>query len=378
MATSFKSILVASSGYPPFVKQLVDQFSRMGIRVTVIGPQSVVKHLIRGVELLPKTEVYTPDGGVPVTVLRPYTISLGNRFPKLNDWFIRNVVNRTARRQKNTPDICYGHFWHYAYSLYPYAKKHKFPLFCATGEAVISIGDLHSVSKLRPFCDYLKGVICVSTKNKNESIEKGLTDGGNCEVIPNAIDNGVFKLLNKKELRDKYKIEQDDFIVAFTGWYDNNKGVERVAEAITKLGDKHIKSFFIGDQRGGSQSWPKCDGILHTGRLPHEKLPEYLNMADVFVLPTLHEGCNNAIIEAMACGLPIISSDRDFNHDVLDASNSILVAPLNIDAIADAISKLKNDADLRQKMSNSALDAAKGLNIASRAEKIINFMRSKL
>ena len=94
-----------------------------------------------------------------------------------------------------------------------------------------------------------------------------------------------------------------------------------------------MKSIFIGS---GEQT-PEIDGILFCGKLPHDQIVHYLNAADVFVLPTLAEGCSNAIIEAMACGLPIISSDLPFNDDILDAENSIRVNSLDVESIAEAI-----------------------------------------
>ena len=80
-----------------------------------------------------------------------------------------------------------------------------------------------------------------------------------------------------------------------------------------------------------------------------------MNAADVFVLPTLAEGCCNAILEAMACGLPIISSNLPFNWDILNDKNSILIDPNNINQIADAIQRLRDSPKLRSEMSEEAL-----------------------
>lgn len=381
-----KSIVLCSTSYPtptdpvcPFVEQIVHAFSLKGVSVTVVAPQSIVKHWLRGAELHPKKWVYTYQEGQPITVYQPYVLSLGNRFERLNTILRDRAVYKTLKENKVSADVCYGHFWHHAYSLFKYAKKYSIPLFAVSGEAKITCHEVKTKNEINAFSDYLSGIICVSSKNRDESIEdKLLKDDRKCVVIPNAIDNSLFRQFNKNELRAKHGFGETDFIVAFTGWYDNNKGVMRVSEAIKKIGDKEIKSFFIGDTRDGRGEQPDCDGILHKGRLSHEQIPEYLNMADVFVLPTLAEGCNNAIIEAMACGLPIISSNRSFNWDVLNEENSILIDPLNIDEIANAIKTLKDNKAMRESMSQAALRTAADLTIDKRAEKIIKFIESKI
>ena len=89
--------------------------------------------------------------------------------------------------------------------------------------------------------------------------------------------------------------------------------------------------------------------------MPHEEVPLYLNAADVFVLPTLHEGCCNAVVEAMACGLPVISSDLPFNWDVLNKGNSIMVNPNSINEIRDAIVEMRDNNVKRMQLSQGAL-----------------------
>ena len=93
---------------------------------------------------------------------------------------------------------------------------------------------------------------------------------------------------------------------------------------------------------------PDIKNMFHCGTVPHEKVYMYLNASDVFVLPTLAEGLCNAILEALACGVPVISSDLPFNYDVLDDSCSILVNPKNKDEIYSAILRLKEDEELKK------------------------------
>lgn len=379
-----KSILIVSNNYPtstdpvtPFVEQLVLALSKKGIKVTVIAPFRILKHLIRGTELHPKRREVYIKGGMPVTVIQPRYLTLGGRFEKFNLWSASRAVIKAANNLQEKPDVCYGHFWHWAYSVFSYAFHGNIPLIANTSETPIILTDIKSLNDLQSFINYVKGVVCASSYCRDQSVEKSLTDEKKCIVLPNAIDNGLFYKKDKIQLRRQHGFLENDFIVAFTGWFSPQKGSDRLSDAISRLKDPTIKSFFIGGPRGDNAS-PSCEGILHKGRLPHEDIVDWLNMADIFVLPTLAEGSSNSIIEAMACGLPIISSNLPFNWDILNEKNSIMVDPMNVDEIANAIKALKVDKKRRDDMSKASLETAAGLTIDKRADRIIDFIESKI
>ena len=369
-------ICFISSDYPekgrpvfPFVKNLVDALADRGHECTVIAPFSITHNK----RICKFREVYKTLKGNKVTVLRPNHFSFSNFTIagwRPSSYFRYRAVQRALKKLNFKPDVVYGHFWGMAYEGYAYAFANKIPLVVATGESEIP---LFNVEGLQDFCEYVSGVICVSSKNKQESIDKGLTTEDKCVVIPNAINNVIFKLLDKQKCRQQLSIPDEAFVVISVGAFIERKGINRVAEAINGI-DKKIYSIFIG--RGPEH--PKCNNILYCGRVDNIDIPIYLNAADVFVLPTLKEGCCNAIVEAMACGLPIISSDLSFNHDILDKSNSILIDPMNIDEIKDAIIKLYEDRELKNKLANASYENSKYLTIDVRAKRVEEFIEHLL
>lgn len=355
-----------------FVKQLVDAFAKMGHDCHVVVPYNFLHYK----KLSSRFESYKIGSG-NVFVYRPYYLSF-SRFSKVKiiKWVMETsrkyaIRKAIARLPKCGIDVVYGHFWISGYRGYAYAKKHNLPLFVATGESRIQ-NLFEFPSNLSDFKDYVKGVICVSSKNKDESVKLGLTTESKCRVFPNAVNTNIFYMRNKIECRFKLGFPKNSFIVAFVGWFDDRKGAKRVSDAI-KLVD-NVYSVFIG--KGKLE--PDCDGILFKGSLPHDSVPLYLNAADCFVLPTKAEGCCNAVIEAMACGLPIISSDLPFNWDVLNENNSILVDPNEIEEISEAIRRMRDDLALRMKLSEGAQHTAESLSIDKRADAILSFIREKI
>lgn len=353
--------------YYPFVGLLCEEFAKQGKSVTVVCPQSLFSKLKRLAK--PRPIHCVEDGNGLVDVYRPYYFTLPYQYKRINNYLFRKCLSLFLKSSNNQFDVYYCHFWQAGYNAYRCIKGTGKPLFVATGES--EIGKMYEMKNdNRSFCNYLKGVVAVSTKNRDDSIAMGLTTTEKCKIIPNAVSSELFHKLNQTECRKKIGASQKDFIIIFVGWFIERKGPQRVANAIKKVGG--VKSVFIGK---GEQE-PQCDDIIFKGPLPHEEIPVYLGAADVFVLPTQHEGCCNAVVEAMACGLPVISSNRSFNWDVLDETNSIMVDPDNVDDIASAIKELRDNKSLRETLSKGALKKAEKLTIENRARAIIEFMET--
>ena len=374
-----KHICVISEGYPfesdswfSFVEQIVKAFCKNGVRCTVISPQSITKALIRKKKVRPVEWTQHTEYG-DIAVYQPYYFSVGSKCPVfLNnivyDDYIKSVV-KIYKKKHLDADRFYGHFWRSGIVAARLARKYNKPAFIACGESTISLFDRITREKYQEDLDRIEGIISVSSENQRECERLGLLRGKKVTVIPNGIDGNSFKVFDKTRARDMIGAKSSDFIVAFVGAFIDRKGPNRVAQAITSVGDD-IKSVFIG--KGALQ--PACEGILFKGALKHEDIPIFLNAADIFVLPTLAEGCCNAIIEALACGLPVISSALPFNDDILNDDYSIRVDPTNIEEIATAIKRLKDDPSLRLLMSENARQFAAGLDINNRAQKILDFM----
>lgn len=363
-----------SKGHPvnTFIKQIVDEWADQGHKCIVVAPFSVTKSRWKA----PNEEVQVTDKGNEVKIYRPHYISVSNLKlfgVNVSTWLRNRAFNRELKRLPPDPDAVYGHFWHNAVGGYEYAKKNNIPFFVACGESTLS--EEWTLPKNKPFVDYVKGIICVSTKNKDTLEEMKMAEPEKCVVLPNAYNPKKFCKLDRVECRKRLNLPMDAFITAFVGTFCHRKGTLRVSEAIKKCDGAPVYSIFIGGEGGEN---PECENILYKGMVQHEDLKYYLNAADCFVLPTLAEGCSNAVIEALACGMAIISSDLPFNYDVLNKENAILIDPNDIDAISAAIARLRDDKELREHLGEKALEKATNLTVGNRAKAIVEFMKNKI
>jgi glycosyltransferase involved in cell wall biosynthesis len=100
------------------------------------------------------------------------------------------------------------------------------------------------------------------------------------------------------------------------------------------------------------------DAVHFTGYVPFEHLPSIYNLAEFFAFPSLYEGFGLPVVEAMACGIPVLTSNTSSLGEVAgDAAETI--DPMSTDAIADGIVRLASDAELRRDRSERGLARAR-------------------
>lgn len=388
MKRTIKSITVVADDYPTkghveyvFVQQLVHAIINMGIKVTIVAPQSIVHHIVRCKRPLPKYSREITEKGIAYDVYRPYKLSFGNRnlFSRFTRAFNKKVITSIVDKIGN--EILYSHFWENALPIHEYAIKKGKKLFVACGEGDDALENM--VKTISEDCkerlsSAVTGVISVSTENKRKCIDFKLCEKDNISVFPNCVNTSIFHKTDVADFRKNLGANDNDFVIGFVGNFIPRKGPDRIAKAITQLNDPQIKVMFIGVPYMGYPYEFDCPGIIHKGPLDHDLLPQYLNCADVFVMPTQKEGCCNAIVEALAIGLPVISSDGAFNDDILDENNSIRINPNDVDAIAVAIKTLKEDCVLRNKMKEYTLSRHTEYSIEGRANRIIDFIERQM
>lgn len=358
-----------------FVKHLIYAIAEKGFKCTVIAPK--IRFIQK--EKVPYKRIEHTEGGNEITIYTPEYVHLGSKKQtiklSMNNHF-RSVM-RVIKKENIRPDAVYGHFiYQCGLSAAKVGEKLGIPSFCACGE-----NSLRFESSSEPYTTgltyagwkeilkKLSGIISVSSNNSRLLIENEFVpENIKMNVFPNGTDSKKFYIMDKTEARKKLGFDENAFIVVFTGAFTERKGIDKLNEALKHC--ENVYSVFLGD----GEIKPNCDNILFCGKVNNSQVVNYLNAADAFVLPTKGEGCCNAIVEALVCGLPVISSDLSFNDDILNDDNSIRIDVDNVSELENAIKKLRDDIHLRNRLSAGAVASSDNLSISTRADRILRFM----
>lgn len=357
-----------------FVYRLMQSLAKLGCEIVVVSPQNWRTKVEGDIEL-PGEKSYGPE---VATVYRPKYFDFPNSarlgdftLGKYNAYTYRSAVKRVVKNLNFTPDIVYAHFLYRPGPSAIWAAKHfKVPAVVALGESTLEkhisiFGEKNMKSLIHQF----SGIVSVSQKNKKYAVDELGVNENKVKVFHNAVNHDVFYQRNKAAMREKYNFPQDKFIVVFNGHFIERKGPLRVLEALNQL-DENIAGIFIGS---GKQE-PYGKKVLFKGRIPFQEVPELLSAADCFVLPTLNEGSCNAVTEALACGLPIISSDIEAVREQVNTENAILVNPKSVEEIKTAIESLYKNEKRHESMQEASLKAAALSSSKKRAEGIKKFL----
>lgn len=153
--------------------------------------------------------------------------------------------------------------------------------------------------------------------------------------------------------------------ILFAGHVIKTKGVEELVEACGQI--ENVKLKIIGHATEEMkdllrQKASKCKGhdswLELTGELPYEQVLYQMQRCDLFVLPTYTEGFPNVILESMACGCAIVTTNVGAIPEILTDDSKgkygIMVEPKNAEALASAIKTLQNDENLKKQCRENA------------------------
>jgi len=179
------------------------------------------------------------------------------------------------------------------------------------------------------------------------------------QVIPYGVDLSKYSVQENSRIRREFGFSQKDIVIGLVGRLEPDKGHDFLIESAEQLKNPNVKYVFVG--KGGLESSFKKQ-IQERGLTEkftflgfRKDIHQILTMFDIVTLPSLHEGLPNAILEAMACGKPIVGTAvGGIPEAVLHNKTGLVIEPGCSNALRSALDVMISDESLRHKMGAAA------------------------
>jgi len=204
-------------------------------------------------------------------------------------------------------------------------------------------------------------IIAISGMVKRDITKNYPVSADDIVVIYNPVDLEKFHPANRdkyrQEIREQYGLGEKDFVGLFVGSGFERKGVRYLIEAAEML-EEPVTIMIVGKGAGA-----KYQGIIKNQRVifcgPQQRIERYYAAADAFVFPTLYEPFGNVHLEALASGLPVITTQASGASEIIEngVNGFVVQGPEDTRAIAAGMKKLY-DGNMRHAMGIEARSLA--------------------
>lgn len=189
-----------------------------------------------------------------------------------------------------------------------------------------------------------RSVVAVSAALATKVRELGIDDD-RVHLLYNGVDGDLFSAGDAAGARDALNLPRDVPMVLYVGNLKPAKGCVDLLEALPQLLQRHPRLLFAFVGTGAAATTLRersrqlgiTDNILLAGSRPHDELADWMRAADLLCLPSHNEGVPNVVLEAMACGLPVVATRVGGIPEVLPEHAGIMVPPRDPAALARAL-----------------------------------------
>ena len=213
-------------------------------------------------------------------------------------------------------------------------------------------------------------LVTVSEAMRQTAIADLGADPARVHTIVNGFNTSVFGPGDQQKARAELGVTATERVIVYVGRFVEAKGLRELVAAFRQLAssDERARLVFIGDGVMKSQLLALLDSsdlagkVRVPGGLPPEKVAQWICAADVLTLPSWSEGYPNVVVEALACGRPVVATDVGGTREIVNPSNGLLIAPRDIEALRAglqlALSQLWDHAAIAAAMTRSWDDVA--------------------
>ena len=214
------------------------------------------------------------------------------------------------------------------------------------GSDLLRIPERKTLKKINATLAGAAFVLTVSEHMRKIAMERGVRSE-RVRTVHNGIDRSIFYPSDRAKARAELGIAPDAELLLFIGRFIPEKGVPELLDAVLRLVPSHprIELACIGDDlMGGTlqrqEALASLNGrVRFLGILKAQEVARWLAAADVFCLPSHSEGCPNVVLEALACGRPVVATTVGGIPELVDSSCGILVPPRAPEQLALALAE---------------------------------------
>lgn len=232
-------------------------------------------------------------------------------------------------------------------------------------------------------------IVAVSSQVKKEIVSNYHVPEEDIEVIYNGIDTDTFNPGNRNkysdEARKRFNIKSDEKVILFIGTGFERKGLSFLIQAFAIIKDHHqdTKLLVVG-RDNNVQKYIRLSNELHLSERvifagPQPDVKMSYAAADIFVFPTIYEPFGNVCLEAMASGLPVITSKTNGVSEIMEGMDHLILDdPGNIEDMARKIRFLLTDTVEREKMAIAGRRIAERYTISNNTQQFVNLYQTVL
>ncbi len=240
---------------------------------------------------------------------------------------------------------------------------------------------LQTLSDLPYHLDAADAVFVVSEATKVDVVKHFGTDAKKIRVIYNGVSDRFRRLDGSLEVaRNRYRLPKRFFL--FVGTVEPRKNLVRLIQAFNRVGKELDQDLVIVGAKGWMASplfdeinrSPFRDRIHLTGFVEEVDLPAVYNLADALIYPSLYEGFGIPVVEAMACGTPVVTSNVSALPETANDA-AVLVDPLDTDRLAHAMERIVHDEELRASLRAKGLVRARRFSWDASARDVVRCFR---
>jgi glycosyltransferase involved in cell wall biosynthesis len=204
-------------------------------------------------------------------------------------------------------------------------------------------------------------ITCLSEDTRNDLIQRcPAANQKNNVVVPMGIDTGRFASVRRtrQEVRRTLDIDDDEILVLFVGVLIPRKGIGDLIEAWRTVGPHYNNACMLIIGKPGvphetelvTRLAEQDPRVTHMAGVPYEEIPEYFLAADIFFFPTHLEGFGIVVGEAMACGIPVLTTNAKGVREVVNNETALIADIGRPDQLAEHLGHLLSDPALRQQL----------------------------